>query len=107
MEEWHRVGSCGGATIGMSFGDTEWHSRANASDQGIATASGLWTTSPSFKNAPGNPEIVTENNGITYDEVQKHKSADDCWVIIDVSKGWIFDTMAMAADDGERAWCTT
>lgn len=28
---------------------------------------------------------TAESAGITFEEVQKHRSADDCWVIIDVS----------------------
>jgi hypothetical protein len=51
--------------------------------QGIITASSFFTT-PNFHNIPQSAEMPTSHNGIAYEEVQKHKSVDDCWVIIDV-----------------------
>jgi hypothetical protein len=65
--------------------------------QGAVASSGLLLTTPTLHfSAPGT-ELTTGNHAISYEEVQKHKSADDCWVIIDVR--YAFPGLAMLVAD--------
>ncbi|KAJ4250907.1 hypothetical protein NW762_011557 [Fusarium torreyae] len=55
---------------------------------GVVSVSTVFKTSYTSKFTNPNAEDTTENNAIPFCEVQKHTSADDCWVVIN---GLVYD----------------